>query len=372
MQELITIPNENVRTVFVTENGLEPYLKIVRAEIDAFPVLDMSIKKQRDEIKSRVTKITKSKSYLENAGKELAAEMKKEPKLVDASRKLSKETLTAWADEVRKPLTDWENEQQRRKDAAYEIVNSVRDLSVNLSGVDTDLIKRNLKQATAFDADSLDEEFRFYAKQTQSDSIVELTRFLSEREAYEAQQLELEQFRREKEEREEKERLAAVKAAEEKAKADAIEAEEKRIKAAEDKVRADAEVKLLAEKERAEAEANKLKLEAVKAESDRLEAIEASRVAAEQAEAAKIKAKAAAGQAIIDAQKAAEQKIIDYNLAVEAATKKRESNKKYAAKINNAVLDSLMSIEGMTKELGMEVVKKLAKGEINHVSAIQY
>lgn len=87
MQELIVIEQPKVREVFVTENGIDPILKLIKSEIDKFPVLDVTVKKYREEIKAQVTKIKKCRSYIEGVGKDLAAEMKKEPKLVDAARK---------------------------------------------------------------------------------------------------------------------------------------------------------------------------------------------------------------------------------------------------------------------------------------------
>jgi len=87
-----------------------PFLAQIRAEIDAF-VPDVSTKKGRDAIASMAYKVAKSKTALDGLGKELVAELKQIPALIDAERKRMRDTLDAWRDEVRKPVDDWEAEQ---------------------------------------------------------------------------------------------------------------------------------------------------------------------------------------------------------------------------------------------------------------------
>lgn len=114
-QELIAvnIPKESALTVFTEPKGLDPYLAHVRAEIDAF-VPDVSSKKGRDAIASIAHKVAKSKTYLDGVGKELVDRLKEQPKLVDAERKRMRELLDGWKDEVRRPLTEWEQAEEKR------------------------------------------------------------------------------------------------------------------------------------------------------------------------------------------------------------------------------------------------------------------
>lgn len=103
-------PRENAVQVFSAPNGLDPFLAQIRAEIDAF-IPDVSTKKGRDAIASMAYKVAKSKTALDGMGKELVAELKQIPALIDAERKRMRDTLDAWRDEVRKPVDDWEAEQ---------------------------------------------------------------------------------------------------------------------------------------------------------------------------------------------------------------------------------------------------------------------
>jgi flagellar motility protein MotE (MotC chaperone) len=58
-------------------------------------------------------KVARSKTYIDNAGKDLVAELKALPKQIDESRRVVRERLDALKDEVRRPLTEWEAEQER-------------------------------------------------------------------------------------------------------------------------------------------------------------------------------------------------------------------------------------------------------------------
>lgn len=350
MQELIVIEPKSVREVFVSEDGIDPILAKIKSEIDKFSVLDMSVKKDRDEVKARVTKIKKCKTYLENTGKDLAAELKKEPKLVDASRKKAKDQLTQWEDEVRKPLTEWQEAEKRRIDAIHKEINAMRESSINLSGVETRFIEENLCFVRAIEINDFYAEFKEYAQQTKDAAIAELERFLCERRKYEKEKAELEELRALKAAQEEKERKEAeAKEAERKA-AEAKEAEEKRIKEAEERARKEAEEMRLKEKQEAERKALELQQKAEAAER-------AAKEAAEEAE-----------RKIAEAKAAHEQKIIDERLAEEAAARKREENLAHAKKINNQAVKCLMRIGRIDKELAIEIVTAIAKKEIDNVS----
>lgn len=121
--ELSILPErEKAIDVYSKENGLAPFLQIIRDELDAF-IHDTSTAKGRKEIASMSAKVSKSKVALDDLGKELVSELKEKPKLIDAERKRMRDLLDTWRDDTRKPLTDWEAEQERieaEKQAAIE------------------------------------------------------------------------------------------------------------------------------------------------------------------------------------------------------------------------------------------------------------
>lgn len=69
----IVIPTkETALAVYSADSGLDPYLQAIRAEIDGFTP-DPTTKKGRDAIASIAHKVARSKTALDNLGKELVA-----------------------------------------------------------------------------------------------------------------------------------------------------------------------------------------------------------------------------------------------------------------------------------------------------------
>lgn len=112
----VIIPEETAFSVFTAEAGIDPYLALVRKEIDSFVTPDVQTAAGRKEIASFAFKVGKIKNYIEDTGKKQAAVAKAIPKLIDATRRKAFDTLEGWQAEVRKPLTDWEEAEKKRTD----------------------------------------------------------------------------------------------------------------------------------------------------------------------------------------------------------------------------------------------------------------
>src|SRR5690606_28705361 len=95
------------------ENGLDPVLEAITSEVKSF-VPDLTTEKGRKEIASLAYKVSKSKTYLDNLGKNLVSEWKEQSKKVDNERKRVREYLDNLRDEVRKPLTEYEEREEKR------------------------------------------------------------------------------------------------------------------------------------------------------------------------------------------------------------------------------------------------------------------
>ena len=108
------IPQPSVEPLFATEGALKPLLEAVAAKARDFTP-NLKTKAGREAIASQAYKVAQTKTYLEGLGKDLAAELKERPKKVDAARKAMRDYLDALRDEVRKPLTDWEQYQAEIK-----------------------------------------------------------------------------------------------------------------------------------------------------------------------------------------------------------------------------------------------------------------
>src|SRR5690606_30544725 len=114
-QELAIVPpKETALQVFQQPNGLDPWLKQIRDEIDAF-VPDVSTRKGREAISLTAHRVPRSMPALGGVGKGLVAGRKEIPKKIDAERKRMRDTVDAWRDEVRAPLTKSEGAEEARK-----------------------------------------------------------------------------------------------------------------------------------------------------------------------------------------------------------------------------------------------------------------
>lgn len=112
IMDLVVIEKKNAMAVFTNNDQLDPLIEAIEKEARSL-VPDVTTKKGRDAIASMAHKVARSKTYIDNAGKDLVAELKALPKQIDESRRVVRERLDALKDEVRRPLTEWEEEQAR-------------------------------------------------------------------------------------------------------------------------------------------------------------------------------------------------------------------------------------------------------------------
>jgi len=341
--ELATIPKETALSVFSADKGLDPYIAKIKAEVDGF-IPDVTTKKGRDAIASMAYKVAKSKTYLDNCGKELVAELKQIPARIDSERKRMRDMLDAMKDDVRKPLTDWEESEANRISEIKQRIESFNPIP-DLTDADSSDLQSALDIVNSIIIDESFAEFIADAARSKVAAVSAVTDALIRRKAHEEKEEELARLRKEAEEREQKERDERIA----REAADAA-----RIKAEQDAKEELARVEKAAQDERDAA----AKREAdAKAESDRRELelkLEAERSAREALEAQQRAEKAAQDERDkIAAEKAAE--------AEELA--KREKDKEHKKKINNAAVSAFTS-GGMTEECAKLAVTLIAKNII--------
>lgn len=126
----VVIPEDKTirLTLFTETTGLDPLLKQIREKLDAF-VPDVTTAKGRDEIKSMAYNVSRSKTLLDSVGEELYKSYKEIPDKIQKSRKSMCTTLDTWRDEVRKPLTDWENADKARKQKHENTISVMKSLT---------------------------------------------------------------------------------------------------------------------------------------------------------------------------------------------------------------------------------------------------
>ncbi|MGH1529648.1 hypothetical protein [Yersinia proxima] len=112
---IIDIKPESYPTLYVT-NGLDKYLKQIRQEVNEVP--DVSTAKGRARIASLAASASRSKTAIEKPGREYLRHLKEQPKIIEAELRRFVIECDEIRDETRRPLTEWEAEQERLKQEA--------------------------------------------------------------------------------------------------------------------------------------------------------------------------------------------------------------------------------------------------------------
>lgn len=343
--ELIELPSpETAMDVYSKPKGLEPWLDKIRAEVSGHAA-DLTTKKGRDAIASRAFKVRKIKTALDNLGKEQVDRLKDIPKKIDAERKRMRDTLDALADEVRKPLTEWEQAEEHRLQKHREAIEAINTLAANVDGRTADALAALLASVEAVAIGEKWEEFESEAARAKDKALTTLRAALAAREQYEAEQAELTRLRAEAEERRKKDEADRI----------AREAAEAATKAAEARAQAerDAAAKREADAKAAQQRAEREAAEAVERQKQAEARAEAERLAAEKRAA---DAAEAARVAEIDRQKREAQQAAEEQ-------RRREADTRHKAAINTAALSAFVQ-HGLPEECAKQAVILIAKGLI--------
>ncbi len=307
--ELVVIEPATALDLFTAPDKVQVLLSGIRERALAEQALldtDLSKAKNRDAIKSLAYKVTQSKTYIDKAGKVVVDELKELPKKVDASRKQCRDELDALSEEIRRPVTAWEDAEKARV-AAEELARQ---------------IERDHEEALQMN------ELHDLRKAEEERKRIEHENEIKRQAA--------EQARIEAEQKAQRDREAAE-----------LKAKQER-EAAELKARQEVEAAAKREREAREAQerAEREKQEAIaKAEREKLAAVEAERRKAEEAERARL--------AEIERQKQEELK--------------RQANKEHQRKFNREALQALTEA-GFDDKTATKFLELVIKGEIPHLS----
>lgn len=313
--DLVVIEKKNAMAVFTSNDQLDPLIEAIEKEARSL-VPDVTTKKGRDAIASMAHKVARSKTYIDNAGKDLVAELKALPKQIDESRRVVRERLDALKDEVRRPLTEWEAEQERIK--AEEAMNALHAEALEMN------IKFDQELAAKFEADH--------------EMALLMDKDIDRERADKAAEAERQRIARE----EEIKRLA-----EEKAKREAEERHRAELEAA---ARREAEER--AAKERAERE----RIEDIqRAEREKQAAVEAERRKAQE-EADRIRREAEQRE---QARLAEEKRIADEQA-------RREADVKHRKTVGTDIVKALLANTSLTRDQAIEVLTAIKDGNIPH------
>ena len=341
VNELQVIDQNVIVAAFQKENGTKSLYEQIANNARSI-VFNMNDKKERDALKSYAYNLARTKTTVDNYGKELVSGIKAQAAVIDADRKFWRDNMDLVQEEIRKPLTDFENAEKARIKRLEDEV-AVIKMPANLCGEwDAASIEDAIQTLENKLIDSSFEEFEQEAKLAKFETLEKLRTALAAREKYEAEQAELERLRKEQLEREQRER------------------DERIAKEAADKARIEAEAKALAEKQRFEREQ---KEQAELAERQQREAAEREARLQAEKEAAELRAQQAAvmERQRIEREQAAKEE------AERKAEEARLANVEHMRSINQEILNKLCEI-GLDEDQAKAVITAIARNQIPNVS----
>ncbi|PLL59559.1 hypothetical protein CWN17_14480 [Klebsiella pneumoniae] len=310
---VIEIKPEQAPTLY-RAGGLDAYLEQIRQAVNEVP--DLTTKKGRDRVASLAAQVSRSKTAIEKPGREYLKRLKEAVRPAEAEIKRFVDACDELRDATRRPLTEWEAEQERIK--AEEAMNAlhVEALAMN-EEFDRQLAARiesdhemALLMNDAFDREQAEKKAEAERQRIAHEE--EIKRMAAAAAAREVEQ-------RAQREREEAAHREAV------LKAQAEQAERDRI-AAEQKAEADKQAAIEAERRKAQEEADRIRRETEQREQARL--AEEKRKADEQA--------------------------------------RREADVKHRKAVGTEIVKALLANTSLTRDQAIEVLTAVKDGRIPH------
>ncbi|WP_332095898.1 hypothetical protein [Klebsiella pneumoniae] len=310
---VIEIKPEQAPTLY-RAGGLDAYLEQIRQAVNEVP--DLTTKKGRDRVASLAAQVSRSKTAIEKPGREYLKRLKEAVRPAEAEIKRFVDACDELRDATRKPLTEWEAEQERIK--AEEAMNALHAEALAMNEeFDRQLAARiesdhemALLMNDAFDREQADKAAEAERQRIAHEE--EIKRLAAAAAAREVEQ-------RAQREREEAAHREAV------LKAQAEQAERDRI-AAEQKAEADKQAAIEAERRKAQEEADRIRREAEQREQARL--AEEKRKADEQA--------------------------------------RREADVKHRKAVGTEIVKALLANTSLTRDQAIEVLTAVKDGRIPH------
>ena len=305
---LISLPEENLFTIFTTEGGIGEHLdkldRLARDELESLKAsIDPDTDAGREELKRLAAKVTKTKTAWEEIGADLTRKQKLIPNIIIANRNLMKQTCDDLRDEIRKPADDWEAKEKKRKAAHVDRIEYIKRLADTSDLTSAEILGAITALNQVEITDALCDEFIGEYQIVFDETKESLNSDLAIRKKQEEEHAELETLRKEKAAREELDRKA--------------DEEAKRVQREKD-IAAEAE-------------------ERGKREAEQAAQVEASRKAHAEATA-------------------------------KAEEDRRIADKEHRRMVNNEVLEGLEDVSGLGREAAMKVIGAIVEGKIPHVS----
>ena len=127
--EQIKIEQQALAVAFSTDGGINSIIEQITTQArEKARNLDAETPKGRKELASIAYSVSKTKTWLDEQGKNFVSEAKSKIKVVDNERKAVRDQLDLLRDEIRKPVTDFEDAERKLLENAKQIKNLCESL----------------------------------------------------------------------------------------------------------------------------------------------------------------------------------------------------------------------------------------------------
>ena len=327
---------ETLRDFFTDRKNLDEFFRKVEKMARGL-VADPLTKEGASQIKTCARQIASVKKKVDDYGKDVVAELKALPKIIDENRRIFREKMEALQDEIRRPVTEIEQREEEINAIAQ------RHMRIGADAASGD-IQKEIESVKAIElTEEKWHESLEKAKKAVNGELNALNLMFESALKREEEQRELAELRKKQEE------------------AERIIREQKIREEAERKAREQAEAKAAAEKARMQREKEEAERKAAEAEKRAQEAQEAARKAAQQ------------NAPTAPAAPAPTQMSKTLPAAKPSAWTQEQKD------INNAIVDAIAAIledklQGFTetgyKVAAQEIVKFIIKGKINNIKVV--
>ena len=329
--EIQAIEQNAIAAAFANQGGTKNLFERIKSEACSL-VFDMNNKSDRDALKSFAYGLARTKTTVDNYGKELVSGIKAQAAVIDADRKFWRDSMEALQEEIRAPLTAFENAKKERIAKFEGDIEEIKRIGLSAANYDAASLKAAIADLESKPLESF-EEYEEQARLAKFETLEALHKALIAREKYEAEQAELERLRIAEQQCLQRER------------------EEQIAREAAENARAEAERKAQAERDQAERAAK---------EAEQREAL---------LKAEKDAAELRAAQAAETERKRIEAEQFAKAEAERKAEEARLANKEHRRAINREAFDAIQALcLGIPEDQIKELIGAIVEGRIPHVS----
>lgn len=362
--DLIALVEERPARVLIGEVDPDAYVAALRASVEA-KGLTPDTRTGLDQIKSEAHSIRSIKAGIDRTRKQLTEHWRQQTAKVNEAGKVITEKLDALIEEVRAPVTKWEEAEKARKAEADRILSTLEAAKLIRFGETSATVQARLDEIRGMNLNDEVLGARLeMAEDLKTEAVGILQQAVTDLAAQEAQAAELERLRREKAEADARAEQAEAQRIAEQQRLEREKVEQERI------AKAAAEA---AERARIEAEESAERKRQEEAAAARAAEEERQRQAQAEIEAANARAAEAELAARIERERIeAEQRAREEAEAAEAeAQRQREADLAHRQKVIDTAVDALAGdngIPGLTRKLATSIIHAIEAGKVPAVS----